>query len=111
MSAKSSGIPGGLAGAPGIEITSWDDVGGEKSIKTSQTNNSAMSVNEGKLQSLSSKATTAYNAGQYMDALNWCEQVYEVDAFRTENLLMLGQFIFSCEAFQNVYFTISNVFG
>ena len=104
MSAKSSGIPGGLAGAPGIEITSWDDVGGEKSIKTSQTNNSAMSVNEGKLQSLSSKATTAYNAGQYMDALNWCEQVYEMDAFRTENLLMLGAIHFQLRNFSECIF-------
>lgn len=104
MSTKSSGISAGVPGAASIEITSWDDAGGDKSVKTSQTNASAVSVNEAKLQSLSNKASAAYNSGQYMDALNWCEQVYEMDAFRTENLLLLGAIHFQLRNFSECIF-------
>jgi hypothetical protein len=38
-----------------------------------------------------SGAYAMYNAGVYIDALKYCEQAYETDAFRTDNLLLLGK--------------------
>lgn len=31
-----------------------------------------------------------YSSGRYTDALSICETIYSIDAYRTENLLLLG---------------------
>ena len=37
-----------------------------------------------------SVAHKQYNAGRYKDALATCETIYQMDAYRTDNLLLLG---------------------
>lgn len=39
---------------------------------------------------LLTQAHGLYNSGAYKEALLTCEEVYEIDAYRTENLLLLG---------------------
>lgn len=36
------------------------------------------------------KAQTLYNMGDYGQCLNTCERIYDMDASRTENLLLMG---------------------
>ena len=42
-------------------------------------------------QQLLTQAHALYNSGAYKEALLTCEEVYEIDAYRTENLLLLGR--------------------
>ena len=89
-----------------IEITSWDE--GSLSINSkignSNIQNSSGEVNEQKLQVLFQKAQTAYNGGRYIDALKLCEQLYTLDAFRTENLLLIGAVHFQLRNFSESIF-------
>ena len=50
------------------------------------------------------KAQLLYNAGSYSDALICCEKVYEADAYRTENLLLLGALHFQLRNFSESIF-------
>ena len=50
------------------------------------------------------KAQLLYNAGTYSDALTCCEKVYEADAYRTENLLLLGALHFQLRNFSESVF-------
>jgi tetratricopeptide (TPR) repeat protein len=45
-----------------------------------------------------------YNAGQYKEALACCEESYEIDAFRTDNLLLLGAIHFQLRNFSESIF-------
>lgn len=60
---------------------------------------SAMQLNE-----IMHKAQLFYNAGSYTDALSCCEKVYESDAYRTENLLLLGAIHFQLRNFSESIF-------
>lgn len=51
-----------------------------------------------------SKAHEAYNKGHYLDALGHCEVLYELDAFRTDNLLLLGAIHFQLRNFSESIF-------
>ena len=57
-----------------------------------------------KIVSLLERAHFMYNAGQYKDALLNCEDAYEVDAFRTDNLLLLGAIHFQLRNFSECIF-------
>jgi protein O-GlcNAc transferase len=45
-----------------------------------------------------------YNAGRYKDALTTCETVYQIDAYRTDNLLLLGASHFQLRNFSECIF-------
>jgi protein O-GlcNAc transferase len=59
----------------------------------------AMQMND-----LMHKAQLLYNSGAYTDALSCCEKVYESDAYRTENLLLLGAIHFQLRNFSESIF-------
>jgi protein O-GlcNAc transferase len=42
------------------------------------------------IQSLVVKAQGLYNSGSYTDCLTLCEKIYDLDTYRTDNLLLLG---------------------
>jgi len=50
------------------------------------------------------KAQLLYNNGSYTDALVCCEKVYEADAYRTDNLLLLGALHFQIRNFSESVF-------
>ena len=51
-----------------------------------------------------SKAHDSYNKGHYLEALGHCEALYELDAFRTDNLLLLGAIHFQLRNFSESIF-------
>lgn len=59
---------------------------------------------EVKIQSCLERAHSLYNSGQYKEALVCCEECYEIDAFRTDNLLLLGAIHFQLRNFSECIF-------
>lgn len=59
---------------------------------------------EKKIQLLLERAHYMYNGGQYKEALMNCEDAYEIDAFRTDNLLLLGAVHFQLRNFSESIF-------
>lgn len=57
-----------------------------------------------KIHHLLERAHTMYNSGQYKEALSCCEESYEIDAFRTDNLLLLGSIHFQLRNFSECIF-------
>lgn len=57
-----------------------------------------------KVSSALRKAHNLYNAGQYKDSLILCEEIYEANAYRTDNLLMLGSIHFQLRNFSESIF-------
>ena len=53
---------------------------------------------------ISAKAHSLYSKGHYLEALSVCEQVYELDAFRTDNLLLLGAIHFQLRNYSESVF-------
>lgn len=51
-----------------------------------------------------SKAQNLYNSGSYLEALQCCEKVYEADAYRTDNLLLMGAIHFQLRNFSESIF-------
>ena len=49
-------------------------------------------------------AHRAYNSGLYLEALGYSESLYEIDAFRTDNLLLLGAIHFQLRHFSESIF-------
>mmetsp|Transcript_41711 Transcript_41711/g.96451 ORF Transcript_41711/g.96451 Transcript_41711/m.96451 type:complete len:180 (+) Transcript_41711:300-839(+) len=45
-----------------------------------------------------------YSSGRYTDALSICETIYSIDAYRTENLLLLGAIHFQLRNFSECIF-------
>ena len=45
-----------------------------------------------------------YNGGSYHEALQACEEVYDADAFRTDNLLLMGAVHFQLRNFSEAIF-------
>ena len=45
-----------------------------------------------------------YNSGRYKDAHITCEQIYQTDAYRTDNLLLLGAIHFQLRNFSECIF-------
>ena len=50
------------------------------------------------------KALHLYDGGHYIEALEACENVYEADAFRTDNLLLIGAVHFQMRNFSEAIF-------
>ena len=80
----------------------------QESVASSQSNSSSAIVNHQTIQvrvaQIISKAHNHYNKGRYTEALMLCEQAYELDAFRTDNLLLLGGIHFQLRNFSESVF-------
>jgi len=74
------------------------------SIKGSSTARSVTGLSGLQLNELMHKSQLLYNAGSYSDALSCSEKVYESDAYRTENLLLLGAIHFQLRNFSESIF-------
>lgn len=74
------------------------------SIKGSSTARSVTALSGLQLNELMHKSQLLYNAGSYSDALSCSEKVYESDAYRTENLLLLGAIHFQLRNFSESIF-------
>mmetsp|Transcript_12973 Transcript_12973/g.19544 ORF Transcript_12973/g.19544 Transcript_12973/m.19544 type:complete len:972 (-) Transcript_12973:253-3168(-) len=59
---------------------------------------------EMRIQNALERAHRMYNAGQYKEALVSCEESYDIDAFRTDNLLLLGAIHFQLRNFSESIF-------
>jgi Tetratricopeptide repeat len=57
-----------------------------------------------RITSMLTEAHRAYNSGLYLEALGYCESLYEIDAFRTDNLLLLGAIHFQLRHFSESIF-------
>ena len=62
------------------------------------------SAAEAKVTQIISRAHGLYNTGRYKEALEACEQAYETDAFRTDNLLLLGAIHFQLRNYSESIF-------
>lgn len=57
-----------------------------------------------KVNQILQKANQLYNGGHYNEALTCCEMAYDADAFRTDNLLLLGAIHFQLRNFSESIF-------
>ncbi len=84
---------GGTGDANGSsELQSWNTDPQQGSMSTvSGTGGSVTNKqHESRIRTLLEKATQRFGMGQYLEAQEVCDKVYDMDAFRTDNLLMLG---------------------
>lgn len=65
---------------------------------------SKASMTDARVTQILSRAHALYNSGRYKDALECCEQAYEADAFRTDNLLLLGAIHFQLRNYSESIF-------
>ena len=61
-------------------------------------------TNEQRLQAMLVVAHQQYNSGKYKDAIVTCQTVYNIDAYRTDNLLLLGACHFQMRNFSECIF-------
>ena len=73
--------------------------GGAKDTGTAQ-----ITLSAGQVLSSLTKAQSLYNSGSYSEALTYCEKVYQADAYRTDNLLLLGAVHFQLRNFSESIF-------
>lgn len=59
---------------------------------------------QSRVNSLLALAHQQYNSGRYKDAHITCEQIYQTDAYRTDNLLLLGAIHFQLRNFSECIF-------
>lgn len=88
---------------------------GQEGIKVSRSvgslepimNNNRSVASSGTVQQLPSflqKAQSLYNSGNYSDALAVCERIYDFDAHRTDNLLLMGAIHFQLRNYSESVF-------
>ncbi len=65
---------------------------------------SKIQMQNARCSQLLAKAYTLYNAGSYKESLECCELAYEADAYRTDNLLLLGAVHFQLRNFSESIF-------
>ena len=65
---------------------------------------SKAAMSEARVTQILSRAHAFYNSGRYKEALECCEQAYESDAFRTDNLLLLGAIHFQLRNYSESIF-------
>jgi tetratricopeptide (TPR) repeat protein len=61
-------------------------------------------LNIARVPQILNKARALYNGGRYQEALEHCELAYEADAFRNDNLLLLGAIHFQLRNFSESIF-------
>lgn len=79
-------------------------VGSEKNRTNAVTGASNLGLSSGQVLTALSKAQELYNNGSYTEALSQCELVYQADAYRTDNLLLLGALHFQLRNFSESIF-------
>lgn len=79
-----------------------------RKVETVSTDNigilSRTAMNESRVAQILTKAHTLYNSAKYKEALDCCEQAYEADAFRTDNLLLMGAIHFQMRNYSESIF-------
>ncbi len=63
-----------------------------------------MNMQNARVIQLQAKAHKLYSMGSYKEALECCELAYEADAYRTDNLLLLGAIHFQLRNFSESIF-------
>ena len=76
----------------------------DDSVNTKFPDASNCSYGDSRIHIMLNHAQNFYNSGQYKNALDICEQVYEIDAFRTDNLLLFGALHFQLRNFSECVF-------
>jgi tetratricopeptide (TPR) repeat protein len=61
-------------------------------------------ISKTQMATMTVKAQQMYNAGSYSDALNLCDKIYEQDAQREDNLLLIGAIHFQLRNFSESIF-------
>lgn len=51
---------------------------------------SSLLIPQNQINSLVTKAQSLYSNGSYSDCLTVCERIYDLDTYRTDNLLLIG---------------------
>lgn len=80
-------------------VGSLEPLSAARSVATHSSTNATM-----QLPSFLSKAQTLYNGGNYSEALAVCEKIYDFDAHRTENLLLMGAIHFQLRNYSESVF-------
>jgi tetratricopeptide (TPR) repeat protein len=80
------------------------DTGRQQSQSDTLGTLSRAALNETKVTQLIQKAHNLYSIGRYKEALEHCEVAYDTDAFRTENLLLLGAIHFQLRNYSESIF-------
>lgn len=68
------------------------------------TDNFLPLLSQNQITTLISKSQALYNSGTYKEALSCCEKIYEIDTYRTDNLLLLGAVHFQLRNFSESIF-------
>ena len=66
--------------------------------------NIPVDISNTRITTMLTEAHRAYNSGLYVEALDYCESLYEIDAFRTDNLLLLGAIHFQLRHYSESIF-------
>lgn len=75
------------------------------SANRSVATHNSTATNSTQLPSFLSKAQALYSGGNYSEALAVCEKIYDFDAHRTENLLLMGAIHFQLRNYsESVFF-------
>jgi protein O-GlcNAc transferase len=87
-------------------LTALDPIPNRSTISAASNNNNTVSTQkQQQLPSFLSKAQLLYNGGNYSEALIVCEKIYEFDAHRTDNLLLMGAIHFQLRNYsESVFF-------
>ena len=90
------------AGGEGMQTSKSLDGGG--SSKAQESEIAKVAINNARILQLQAKAHTLYAMGSYKEALECCDLAYEADAYRTDNLLLLGAIHFQLRNFSESIF-------
>lgn len=90
--------------SPGADRLQSNNFNGSMSIVSAEKSMSSANLNPQQVNSFAAKALTLYNAGNYSEALAVCEKIYDFDAHRTENLLLMGAIHFQLRNYSESVF-------
>ncbi len=71
---------------------------------TTSKNASSLLIAPSQINQLMTRAQTFYNNGGYLDCLALCEKIYDLDTYRTDNLLLLGAVHFQLRNYSEAVF-------
>lgn len=67
-------------------------------------NTNTTSLQPGQVVLYINKAQALYNGGSYTECLQLCEKIYDLDTYRTDNLLLLGAVHFQLRNYSEAVF-------
>ena len=102
---KTLAIAGGVGPQSGLSAGGSSLIGGmSDALVEGKTKQVFQSGNTARINSLLALGQQYYNVCRYADAKQICEQVYQSDAYRTDNLLLLGSIHFQLRNFSESIF-------